>query len=185
MVRLVCLGTTYWTVLNNLEGYVPGAGFSPSLATGPVSERPSPRPPSSSSASSTHSPHMHSHPHTHSKSGSPHTPTLSTPFFGGYMSGPGVAPIPIAPAGGLPAGMSMSMGMNMGITPTPMSSVGSSPRPPAAAKGSSGHGRSASGNVLELEQWPKRRAAFHFREWVQWLGCEDGEAPEHQEFAFR
>jgi hypothetical protein len=37
----------------------------------------------------------------------------------------------------------------------------------------------------DLEQWPKRRAVFHAREWFEWLECELGEAPEHQEFAFR
>ncbi|KAE9391143.1 hypothetical protein BT96DRAFT_959615 [Gymnopus androsaceus JB14] len=36
----------------------------------------------------------------------------------------------------------------------------------------------------DFEQWPKRRAVFHTREWLEWLGCEIGEAPEHQEFIF-
>ncbi|KAJ3776583.1 hypothetical protein FB446DRAFT_285085 [Lentinula raphanica] len=37
----------------------------------------------------------------------------------------------------------------------------------------------------ELEQWPKRRAVFHAREWFEWLGCEPGEAPDLQEFALK
>ncbi|KAF9074556.1 hypothetical protein BDP27DRAFT_1381084 [Rhodocollybia butyracea] len=34
-------------------------------------------------------------------------------------------------------------------------------------------------------QWPKRRAMFHAKEWFEWLGCESGKAPAHQEFTFR
>ncbi|KAJ3937338.1 MAG: hypothetical protein NXY57DRAFT_1107277 [Lentinula lateritia] len=37
----------------------------------------------------------------------------------------------------------------------------------------------------ELEQWPKRRAVFHAREWFEWLGCEPGEAPDLQEFSLK
>ncbi|KAJ4466488.1 hypothetical protein J3R30DRAFT_2266065 [Lentinula aciculospora] len=37
----------------------------------------------------------------------------------------------------------------------------------------------------DLEQWPKRRAVFHAREWFEWLGCEPGEAPDLQEFVLK
>ncbi|KAJ3999504.1 hypothetical protein F5050DRAFT_929011 [Lentinula boryana] len=37
----------------------------------------------------------------------------------------------------------------------------------------------------DLEQWSKRRAVFHAREWFEWLGCEPGEAPDLQEFALK
>ncbi|KAF5344422.1 hypothetical protein D9758_015468 [Tetrapyrgos nigripes] len=38
---------------------------------------------------------------------------------------------------------------------------------------------------LELERWPPRRAAFHLRESLESLGCEEGEEPSHQQFVFR
>jgi len=44
---------------------------------------------------------------------------------------------------------------------------------------------SATTSSYDLEQWPKRRAMFHAKEWFEWLGCESGKAPAHQEFTFR
>ena len=35
-----------------------------------------------------------------------------------------------------------------------------------------------SGTQVELDPWPKRRALFHAREWLEWLGCEDVEYHE-------
>ncbi|KAF8637727.1 hypothetical protein AX17_002615 [Amanita inopinata Kibby_2008] len=29
------------------------------------------------------------------------------------------------------------------------------------------------GVALEMEQWPRRRVAYHAAEWLEWLGCED------------
>lgn len=43
---------------------------------------------------------------------------------------------------------------------------------------------SSTSTSYDLDQWPKRRAVFHAREWLEWLGCELGEPPEHQEFCF-
>ncbi|THU83235.1 hypothetical protein K435DRAFT_784272 [Dendrothele bispora CBS 962.96] len=183
MVRLIRLGTTYWTVLNNLDGYVPGSSYGLS-STGRTSPRPRSSGSTYSQVSSPHSHHSHSRPH--SKTGSPslfhHTTPLTTPpLMSAYMSGPGMAPIPIAPAGGLPAGMSTSA--SMGLSSATMST---GPSSNSIAGGSlAGHGRRGNVNALELEEWPKRRSAFHLREWLQWLGCEEGQAPEHREFIFR
>ncbi|PFH48197.1 hypothetical protein AMATHDRAFT_66092 [Amanita thiersii Skay4041] len=32
------------------------------------------------------------------------------------------------------------------------------------------------GVLLEMEQWPRRRVAYHAAEWLEWLGCEDAVA---------
>ncbi|KIK56693.1 hypothetical protein GYMLUDRAFT_46997 [Collybiopsis luxurians FD-317 M1] len=110
MVRLLRLGSNYWTVLNNLPGY---RGRSP---------RPGYFRSSSSSTS------------TSQKSSSIIT--------------------------------SSSAGVTLPSIPEPSSS-------------------SSTLNMYDLEQWPKRRAVFHAREWFEWIGCDVGEPPEHQEFAFR
>ncbi|KAJ7579284.1 hypothetical protein C8J56DRAFT_341215 [Mycena floridula] len=36
---------------------------------------------------------------------------------------------------------------------------------------------------LDLEVWPKRRAQFHANEWLEWLGCEEGQRPDYSELA--
>ncbi|CAA7262338.1 unnamed protein product [Cyclocybe aegerita] len=39
--------------------------------------------------------------------------------------------------------------------------------------GGLGGGVGVGGQVIEMEQWPKRRALYHTTEWLEWLGCED------------
>jgi hypothetical protein len=36
--------------------------------------------------------------------------------------------------------------------------------------------------VVEGEAWPKRRAKYHLKEWLEWLGCEDATRRDPSEF---
>jgi len=40
-------------------------------------------------------------------------------------------------------------------------------------KTASGSNNPSAMSVVEMEQWPKRRAMYHATEWLEWLGCED------------
>jgi len=40
-------------------------------------------------------------------------------------------------------------------------------------KSASGSNNPSATAVVEMEQWPKRRALYHATEWLEWLGCED------------
>lgn len=33
-------------------------------------------------------------------------------------------------------------------------------------------GRTQEGVSLQMEQWPKKRVAYHVAEWLEWLGCD-------------
>lgn len=42
--------------------------------------------------------------------------------------------------------------------------------------------RKQNGSPPELDPWPKRRVMYQLGEWLEWLGCAEGEIPDRREF---
>lgn len=149
MVRVIRVGSWFWTVSRKQPG---GLASSSSLLggrTSTTSDRGAaqPTPTHHHIPNHAHGGHLHAlalaHPQTHQASGSSSQNSATGHIHGGHSA-------------------------TQSHTRSPSSS---SPVMPSASGGS----REGGGGVgmLELEPWPMRRVVYHAAEWLEWLGCEE------------
>ncbi|EEB92761.1 hypothetical protein MPER_08683, partial [Moniliophthora perniciosa FA553] len=170
-VKLLRLENTYWTVKSNLgsqkrdvlensptlkvQSTVPNQATAPAQSTSASSSVTTTRPIlPSRSLSHTHTP------------GYSHTSTTYHPSPAAAAAAAAAASTLVAPTGARPILPSRKSTTDIRVSVSQITS-GSAPQ-----IGRNTHPVVSS--TVELEQWPRRRVAFHLSEWFEWLDCAEG-----------
>ncbi|ESK81634.1 hypothetical protein Moror_3255 [Moniliophthora roreri MCA 2997] len=169
MVKLLRLGNTYWTVKSNLGSRRDALENSPTLkASSAVSNQATTSTQSTSASSSVTATRpilpSRSLSHTHTP-GYSHTSTTYHPSPASVAAAAAVSTL-VAPTGSRPILPSRKSTTDVRVSVSQIAS-GSAPQ-------TGRNTYSTASSTVELEQWPRRRAAFHLSEWFEWLDCAEG-----------